>query len=79
MKFQADDSFQSAALMKIAHLRRSFPCLKMRLIVPKHKKVYMSGCRIKISDELGTLAFLFKRIPFTLGLSIWLDFIVNKT
>ena len=54
MKFQADDSFQSVALMKIAHLRRSFPCLKMRLIVPKHKKVYMSGCRIKISDELGS-------------------------
>ena len=54
MKFQADGSFQSVALMKIAHLRRSFPGLKMRLIVPKHIKVYMSGCRIKISDELGS-------------------------
>ena len=46
IKFQADDCFWSAVLIKIALLRRSLSCFKMRLIVPKHKKVHdVSGSR----------------------------------
>ena len=53
IKFQVDGWRQYANLLKIALLRTSFPHFKIRLIVPKHRKLNVSACRMKISDQLG--------------------------
>ena len=55
IRLQTGGYLHSAALLKVAFLFKGFSRSKIRLIVPKHKKLYgVSGCRVIIFDQLGS-------------------------